>query len=181
MKIDSLFKNLSGENDLAWKVKNLSWLWISLSILFCDQWTKAWANRALIETDWFIFNGFQLNLVHNSGVAFGMFHHGSELQRYLLSVLIGSISLGLLLWMGCISAQKRYLLFAITCILGGAWGNLIDRSYQGYVVDFITIYYKDWYWPTFNVADMAICLGMLILYLGSFENTPDCLDRNVNK
>jgi signal peptidase II len=59
---------------------------------------------------------------------------------------------------------------AFSLIVGGAIGNAFDRLVYGYVIDFLVLYYQDWYWPTFNVADSAICIGAVLLIIDMFKN-----------
>ena len=64
-----------------------------------------------------------------------------------------------------LGADKRWLLTALALVLGGAIGNLVDRLYLGYVIDFIEVYYSKYYWPAFNIADSAITVGAIMLII----------------
>jgi len=78
--------------------------------------------------------------------------------------------------------QEKWLSLSFALILGGAAGNLIDRAYYGYVIDFIQVYYDKWYFPTFNIADSAIfCGAALMLFLTFFEKKPDTKDSVKSK
>ena len=151
-------------------MRNLVWLVVSAIVIWMDQVTKLWASRHLAEFDALtIFNGFDLTLAHNYGAAFSLFNDGSGWQRYFFVVVAIVMSALLLTWLWGVVRQQRLTSFSIALGLGGAWGNLIDRLQHGYVVDFISFYYRDWHFPTFNVADMAICLGAGLLILISFK------------
>ena len=77
-----------------------------------------------------------------------------------LSAIMSTVLFG---WLLYLPRQERLFGLGLSCVLGGALANLIDRLHYGYVVDFIDIYYKNHHWPAFNVADSAICLGALLL------------------
>lgn len=77
-------------------------------------------------------------------------------------------------WLASLEPGQRWAPLALAMILGGASGNLWDRLMLGYVVDFIQVYYQSWYWPAFNVADSAICVGAVMLVLrGPRANNPE--------
>ncbi|MBX7137613.1 MAG: signal peptidase II [Oligoflexia bacterium] len=109
---------------------------------------------------------FNLTLAMNPGVAFGLFAGLSDGLR--IAALIGTTSLAL--------AVVLYLLFvdyrrdpigraALALVLGGAFGNLVDRFRFGRVVDFLDLYLSDYHWPAFNLADSAICIGVVLLVI----------------
>ncbi len=105
-------------------------------------------------------------LAFNPGAAFSLFAQGSGWQRWLLSAIAIGVSGYLLYWLRQLSPNQRWQGMAIGLVLGGAIGNLIDRLRLGVVVDFIDIYYGNWHWPAFNVADAAITIGaILILFM----------------
>jgi signal peptidase II len=64
--------------------------------------------------------------------------------------------------------HETLMAVALALVLGGAIGNLIDRVAYGYVIDFLDVYYQDWHWPAFNIADSAICVGVALMLLESF-------------
>jgi signal peptidase II len=75
----------------------------------------------------------------------------------------------LIIWLRKLKPEQWQLALALSLVLGGAVGNLIDRLWLGHVVDFIQVYYRDFYWPAFNIADSAIFLGaVLLLWDGLF-------------
>ena len=82
-------------------------------------------------------------------------------------------AVGLVLWIWLYREESLYSLFPLVLVLAGAIGNGIDRVRFGFVVDFISLHYGSWYWPTFNVADSVISLGVFLLILNSFSSRPD--------
>jgi signal peptidase II len=110
-------------------------------------------------------NFLNLSYATNTGAAFSMFagHTG------LLAVFSGLISLVIAIWAWRLPPHEQGLRIPLGLILGGALGNLIDRALLGYVIDFIDAHWFDAYrWPTFNIADSAVCVGMFILIVASF-------------
>jgi signal peptidase II len=109
------------------------------------------------------------NLVHiqNKGVAFGILGGAAPVWRDVLLLLFPIVAMsGILIFAFSFPQQKMGFLIALGGILGGALGNLIDRlRYQG-VIDFVDIYWGQYHWPAFNVADSAISLGVLFLVFG---------------
>ena len=108
---------------------------------------------------------FDWYLAHNEGAAFSFLADQPGWQRWFLAGLAGAISLGLLCWLKTLPADKKYTAIAIALILGGAIGNLIDRLYLGYVVDFIQIWLGTYPWPSFNLADSFIFIGAALLII----------------
>lgn len=125
---------------------------ISLIIIFIDQLTKIIAKEVSFE----IFSFFKLIWVKNSGAAFGIFQNNNTPLIFLSIAILGF----LLFYLDKIPNQKSYNL-SISLIIGGAIGNLIDRIFFGYVRDFISI----WIWPVFNIADMAITIGIILILI----------------
>ena len=113
------------------------------------------------------FEGLRFVLVYNHGAAFGFLSSAGGWQRdlFILLAVMVSIYLGYRLWLA--RPDERNFNLGLVFILGGAVGNLIDRIVLGYVVDFIDIYFNNWHWPAFNVADIAISVGAGIVILDS--------------
>jgi signal peptidase II len=108
---------------------------------------------------------FNLVLVRNRGISFGMFDGDSPINLWLLPVLALAIIVALGVWLartdgGVVSA-------ALGLIIGGAAGNVVDRLLHGAVVDFLDVHVAGWHWPAFNVADAAITVGAALLILDS--------------
>ena len=112
-----------------------------------------------------VFPGLDLLLAHNKGAAFSFLDDAGGWQRWLFAGISVVVSMVLTLWLWRLPRQQQLLGFALACILGGALGNLIDRVMLGYVVDFISVYYAQWRFATFNVADAAISCGAALLVL----------------
>lgn len=105
---------------------------------------------------------FDINHVHNSGGAFGFFSQGGDSIRFVLFLLVPIVCVGFIFLM-LKDAKNKIQVVALSFILGGAFGNYIDRVRYGYVIDFIDWYVKAWHWPTFNIADSFIVIGVATL------------------
>jgi signal peptidase II len=153
--------------DLFWK---LAYLLASGAVFMIDQTTKAWAVRRLrFGGDKEIIPGF-LNFVYaeNTGVAFSMLDDHGNTGRWGLSVIAGIAATLVLFYFWRIPRTNDRLLGALALLLAGIVGNLTDRIRLGFVVDFIQVHYQEWYYPVFNVADMAICIGAGLLIIDMF-------------
>lgn len=147
-------------------------LLLALAVLVLDQWTKRWVEvRLPRHFTMEIVPGF-LNLTHvrNTGVAFGLFaEHGSTAGPWLLA-LLGVVALVVVgLYFVRTSGHDRLLLTALALVLGGAVGNLVDRVASGAVTDFIDVYVGVHHWPSFNVADSAISIGIVLMALDALR------------
>ncbi|MCG8418482.1 MAG: signal peptidase II [Proteobacteria bacterium] len=147
---------------------------VGLISLIADQATKIWARNALpfIESNGRIYgksveiipNYWDWRLSFNPGSAFGLFNDTSG-ARVFLSV-IGVIAVGAMLWMLAKARDDQTrLAWALGLVAGGAIGNLIDRIAFGVVTDFIVWKYHDTEWPTFNIADVTLVIGVGLLFL----------------
>ncbi len=105
---------------------------------------------------------FNINYVHNSGGAFGLFSESNDFIRYTLFLLFPLICMFLIFVM-LRDTKNKLQIVALSFITGGAIGNYMDRIRLGYVIDFIDWYIKDLHWPTFNIADSFIVIGVCIL------------------
>src|SRR3989338_243048 len=147
-------------------LKKLNWLFISAFVLVLDQWTKV---LALEHLDWHIAHPIlpflNFTLAYNTGAAFNFLGDASGWQRWLFIGIACLVAVIALIWLLRSRKNERALPFALALIIGGAVGNVLDRIRLGYVVDFVDVYVKTWHWPTFNVADSSICIGVLILLL----------------
>jgi signal peptidase II len=153
--------------------RKLDYLFLSLAVLVLDQWTKWLVEVHLLPSEaQSVIPGF-LNLTHvkNTGVAFGLFaSHGADGGAWML-VLMGVVALGaVFLYFHFAPARNRLLLSALALIVGGAVGNLIDRLASGGVPDFIDVYAGSHHWPSFNVADSAITVGIALMIIDSFRS-----------
>ena len=145
-----------------------AYLLLSLLTVVLDQWTKHLIEGrfALLETREVIPGFFNLTHIRNTGVAFGMFAHGGSTTGTILLTLLGLGALsavGVYFWRTPRSDSR--LLLALSLILGGAVGNLIDRLFSGAVTDFLDFYVGTYHWHTFNIADSAITIGVVVMLL----------------
>ncbi|HLA28588.1 MAG TPA: signal peptidase II [Syntrophales bacterium] len=139
---------------------------IVTAVVLLDQATKAGiASKMLLYDSSIIIEGLlNLTYVRNPGAAFGFLSHASPVFRSAFFILITVSAIGLIFYYIAMSKENEAcLIFALSLILGGAVGNLIDRVRFGEVVDFIDVYWRTYHWPAFNVADAAISLGALIM------------------
>ncbi len=150
-------------------VRLLMWLALATVLVVLDWWTKqlASANLALYRpveiTSW-----LNLTLAHNEGAAFSFLAGAGGWQRWFFSIIAVIISGILLVWLWRLPNRSRLLPTAISLVLGGAIGNLIDRLRFGYVVDFIDVHVGGYHWPAFNLADSVIVLGVILLLIEGF-------------
>jgi signal peptidase II len=150
-------------------IARYAWCWIILLGLVLDQASKWFVLKYFTLGDALnVFPGFNLYLAHNKGIAFSMMNQGGIL-RHVLSAVSLLIIIGLSVWLVKLPAKDRLPAISLSLIIGGAIGNLIDRVRFGYVIDFIDIYYKNWHWPTFNLADSWVCIGAALLILGMLK------------
>jgi signal peptidase II len=112
---------------------------------------------------------FSLTHVHNYGAAFSFLANENGWQQTFLVSISAVASVAIIVWMAKTNSSQIAKLSALALILSGALGNLIDRAALGFVIDFIDLHYQDFYWPVFNVADIAIALGVMLLILTDFK------------
>jgi signal peptidase II len=145
------------------------WLAISAIVFILDQITKhaVTANFQLGDSK-YILPFFNLVLAHNTGAAFSFLANASGWQREFF-IVITIIITAVLLWMMRSNRHNRLLCVALSLVIGGAFGNLYDRVLHGYVVDFVQWHAGGYYWPAFNIADSAICVGAALLIWDSFR------------
>ena len=139
-------------------------LWLSLVVIILDLITKQFASHYLSRLiPYQIFPGFNLILVHNYGAAFGFLHGASGWQTWVFTGIAIAVGIGLFIWMVRLKRSEGWLAIAIALVIGGAFGNLIDRLILGYVVDFLDFYIGQYHWPVFNLADSCITIGALMI------------------
>jgi signal peptidase II len=156
----------------AWLGK-LRYLFVSLGVIALDQWTKWLVEIHLPQhTSQAVIPGF-LNLTHvrNTGVAFGLFaSQGMSGGSWLLTLLGLAALAAVAVYFWFASVHDRLLLLSLASVVGGAVGNLIDRMSSGAVTDFIDVYVGTYHWPSFNVADSAISIGIVLMAIDSFRS-----------
>ncbi|MBP0495793.1 signal peptidase II [Roseomonas indoligenes] len=139
------------------------------TVLALDQATKAWALSALwpphVPHPVTPFLNWRLGF--NTGATFGMFSSGSASGVWLLIGVAVAVTAWLLAWMW--RTRSRLEATSLGMVIGGAVGNVVDRLRRGAVTDFIDAHYAGWHWPTFNVADIGIVCGVVLLLAGSFR------------
>ena len=109
---------------------------------------------------------FNLVLVLNTGISFGLFAGGDTIARWFLIAVALSISVLLMRWLA--NSSDRLVCAGLGMIIGGAVGNVIDRLVHKAVVDFLDFHFYGWHWPAFNIADSAITIGVVLFVLASF-------------
>jgi signal peptidase II len=144
------------------------WLWVSVFTVVFDQASK-FAVLTMMELYQTIavMPFINFTYVHNTGAAFSFLSQAGGWQRWFFALFAIVMSLVLLVWLIRLKPHERLLAVALSLVLGGAIGNLIDRVALGYVIDFIDVYYQSWHWPVFNIADCAITIGVALLVLDS--------------
>jgi len=156
----------------------LKWLWVSAVVLLLDQ-----ASKLTIDGSMHLYESipllpfFNLSYVHNTGAAFSFLSDAGGWQRWLFAGLAIVMSSAIGIWLARLQKHETFMAVALSLVLGGAIGNLIDRIAYGYVIDFLDVYFQTWHWPAFNIADSAICIGvglMLLESLGIGRKTADC-------
>ena len=152
-------------------MKHIKWYLLALLLIVVDQLTKLLVAGYLKPYDSFEISSFlSLTHVHNYGAAFSFLASEDGWQQYLLVSISTVASLILIVWMSKTSHLQFAKLAALSLILSGAVGNLIDRAVSGFVIDFIDLHYQDFYWPVFNVADITIAMGVILLILTDFKD-----------
>ena len=148
----------------------LKWLGLSLLVVILDQ-----VSKSAITGSMHLFESipimpfFKLTYVHNTGAAFSFLSEAGGWQRWFFAALALVISGIIAVWLARLKHHETLLAVALSLVLGGAIGNLIDRLVYGYVIDFLDVYYQTWHWPAFNIADSAITLGVILMLVESFD------------
>lgn len=146
--------------------------WLACAVLIADQVSK-WALLEIVGLRTFprvieILPVFNLVMVWNRGVSFGLFAHDDPRAQWALSALAIAIVIGMVWWLQ--SVDRRLVAIGIGAVVGGAIGNVIDRLRFGAVADFFDAHIAGYHWPAFNIADSAIVIGVgLILIDGLFD------------
>jgi signal peptidase II len=145
----------------------LTWAWLSALVVALDQLVK-----------WYVVGNFglyeilpvgpflDLTRLHNEGAAFGLLAEAGGWQRWFFLALAGVIGVAILFWLRSLPARGQYwLAIGLALILGGAVGNAYDRFVDGYVVDYLHFHWGEHYFPAFNVADIGITTGAIMLII----------------
>jgi signal peptidase II len=146
-----------------------------LGLIIADQASKLLVVRSIpLEGTRDVFRGFfRLWHVRNSGAVWGLLsgHDGGLIPKAITALAVIALLVVLFFFLRA-GRHERLELFAYAFILGGALGNIIDRLRLGYVVDFLDVFVKSWHWPTFNVADSCITIGVALLALSLLRGNP---------
>jgi signal peptidase II len=154
------------------KPNALPWLLLSLLVIVLDQISKFWVLHSLQPgmPDPVIPGLLNWTLTFNVGAAFSFLAQGSGWQRWFFVVLALVISGALVVWLARTARRDWRTALPLSLIVGGALGNLIDRLHAAQVTDFIQVYYQQWSYPVFNVADCGITVGAVLLIVFGFRS-----------
>ncbi|MDX1298985.1 MAG: signal peptidase II [Pseudomonas sp.] len=151
---------------------HLAWLWLSLLVFVVDQASKFYFDNSLAMYQQIVIipDYFSWTLAYNTGAAFSFLADAAGWQRWFFAAIALVVSVVLVVWLKRLKPGETWLALALALVLGGALGNLVDRVVFGHVVDFILLHWRQqWYFPAFNVADMAITGGAILLALDMFK------------
>jgi signal peptidase II len=141
-------------------------LWFSALVIVLDQATKLWIVAVFDEWEvlvvWPVFN---LTLVYNTGAAFSLLADAGGWQRAFFIAVATLVTLIMAVWLSRLRPDERLTGWGLALVIGGAIGNLIDRVRIGKVIDFLQWHWQEWYWPSFNLADSAITVGVALLLI----------------
>ncbi|MBC7192217.1 signal peptidase II [Marinobacter sp.] len=157
-------------NSMQTADSKLRWLWLSVLVIALDLGTKALATAMLTYAEPVaVMPMFNLTLLHNTGAAFSFLAGADGWQRWFFVALAVVVSVVLVIWLKGLKREETWTAIAIALILGGAIGNVYDRVVHGYVVDFLHVYWQNWHFPAFNLADTAITIGAGMMILDIFR------------
>jgi signal peptidase II len=155
------------KKDVFWKI---GYLLLAGGLFMVDQVTKAWAVRRLRFSEPMTVINDLLNFAYaqNTGVAFSMLDSHGDTGRWGLSIVAGIAGVLVLYFFWRTPRSDDRILGALTLLLAGIAGNVVDRVRLGFVVDFIDVQFGSWHYPTFNVADMLIVIGAILMIIDVF-------------
>ncbi|MGI4815999.1 MAG: signal peptidase II [Janthinobacterium lividum] len=141
------------------------WLGVAIIVILLDQLTKLAISRLFVYgesrsmTDF-----FNLVLIYNRGAAFSFLAAADGWQRWAFTIL-GVLAAVVIGWMLRRHGNQKMFCTALSLVLGGALGNVIDRLAYGHVIDFLDFHAGSWHWPAFNIADSGITIGAILLVI----------------
>ncbi len=143
---------------------------IAIVTVVLDQLSKIYIDRSFAFGQMLVVieNHFYITHLRNPGAAFGILADSAYRLPFFLTVALIAI-VGILWYLKALPTTERWMHGALGLIFGGAVGNLIDRVRFGEVVDFIGVHWYQYHWPSFNVADSAICVGVAILLVRTWQ------------
>ena len=160
------------------KIKEEKFYYFIIFIIFVlDYLTKFWITKKIspYHTKEIIKGFFSLTHIHNRGAVFGFLATSPNPNIFiLLTILSFAAFVFIIYYFLRIPATEKYLKFSLSLVLGGAFGNLLDRLIHGYVIDFFDFYIKKYHWPAFNIADASITIGAIILIATIIFRRPRC-------
>jgi signal peptidase II len=152
---------------LADFIRRLPYFAITVAVIAADQASKLWAHSVLRvkpnQTLEVIRGFFNFSYAENPGIAFSLFNSGAATTKAFLLGIACVAAIGLTVYMLRTPPSERRLLATLGLILGGVAGNALDRVTYGAVIDFLDVFVGASHWPTFNIADSAICVGAVVL------------------
>jgi signal peptidase II len=157
-----------------WRIKWIVLLVVVTGVVGLDQVTKSWAQDVLqrdLDQRVTVIDGYlALSYVRNPGAAWGFLARSSESFRRPFFLAVSVVAMGFILYLFLrLERGQRLLLAALCLVMGGAIGNFIDRLRYSYVIDFIDFHVeREFKWPTFNIADVAITVGVMFLFAEMF-------------
>lgn len=154
--------------------ERLNYFTVAALIFLADQVSKYWATKLEDHPGIQVVDGFfHLIYVENSGIAWGLFSDAGALGRVVLGVVSLVAAVGIFLYAVRTPPSERTTLWGLSLVLGGVLGNLTDRVLRGAVIDFLDFNLGSYKWPTFNLADMVISLGAIILIVDAIRAAPE--------
>jgi len=158
-------------NDATSTIGIKHWSWITVLIIILDQASKLLADHFLqYHQPVAVMPLFNFTLLYNKGAAFSFLADAGGWQRWFFLILTSVVSIFIYSWLRKLKPHQVLQYTALALILGGAIGNLIDRAIYGYVIDFLDVYYANYHWPAFNIADSAIFIGATLLIIDTLKN-----------
>lgn len=147
-------------------MRKAHYLGIIAGVIGLDVATKQWVLHALkLGKTEAIMPGLNMTHAHNTGAAFSFLAHADGWQQGFFVGIAVVVSIWFAAWLWRAPTHQRWTCLGLSLVIAGAIGNMIDRLYYGYVIDFIDVYVKTYHWPAFNVADSAICVGAACLLI----------------
>ncbi len=185
------------QNFGSWRNMQLKWLWLTVIVVIADQVSKQAATHLLVPFEPYSFLPyFNFSLTFNKGAAFSFLSNAGGWQRWFFTVLAIGVSIFILFWLKKLTSKEKLLAASLALILGGAIGNVLDRSLYGHVIDFIDWFYysstkclpffyqlnhASCHWPTFNLADSAIFLGAMLMIIQAIFNKETQTDGSATR
>ena len=161
-------------NNFKYLRNNLTSLGIIIFIFFVDRFTKLWVISYVEKTEnnfsLFLTSFLNIELIWNEGIAFGILSFEQDRYYFLITIIILLVILLLFWWLVNSAGVEK---FALSLILGGAIGNVVDRIYFMAVPDFIDFHINNFHWFVFNIADIFITIGITIMLINEFKKKND--------